>query len=166
MNKHWILFLMLILSCSEPPKPPYTLPNNAIKLISGENSKTWKLAKRTNNGDRMNMGGCFLSFRQTFRSDMTVSDNNGEQRDCGESLHAKWELIKDEKGHNFIKMTSPQIPALLNIEEEFKNFKILHLAENEMKIAFYHKQFSDRTTTIVDYLVPEDVHVEDRDFHW
>ncbi len=152
-------------SCSEPSKP-YVLPENAINLIAGNSSKTWKLAKCMNNGNRMNMGDCFLSFKQTYRSDMTVSDNNGEQSNCGDSLHATWELIKYGDGHNFIKMTSPQISELLNIEEDFKQFKILHLEEGKMKIAFYHKQFSDRTTTIVDFLVPEEVEVSDRDFHW
>lgn len=166
MNKILGLFVIFCFCCAEPPKAPYVLPDDPIQLIAGNDSKTWKLAKRTNNGDRMNMGDCFLSFKQTYRADMTLSDNNGEQNDCGDSLHANWELIKDEKGHNFIKMTSPQIPKLLNIKEDHKQFKILHLAENEMKIAYYHKQFSDRTTTIVDYMVPEDVEIKDRDFHW
>jgi len=97
---------------------------------------------------------------------MTVSDNNGEHHNCGDSLDATWELIKDKEGHNFIKMTSPQIPLLLNIKEDYKQFKILELEENRMKLAFYHKQFSDRTTTIVDYLVPDHIVVHDRDFHW
>lgn len=113
----------------------------------------------------MNMGGCFLSFRQTYSSDMSMTDNNGEQADCGESLNAKWEITKDEEGHSFIKLSSPQIPELLNIEEEFKNFKILYLSKDTLKLAFYHRQFSDRTTTIVDYLVPESFKVADRDFH-
>jgi len=165
MNKYLLFILIFCSSCSEPT-PPYVLPINAIELITSNANKTWKLAKRTNNGDRMNMGDCFLSYRQTYNSDMTVSDNNSAHHNCGDSLHAVWELIKDEDGHNYIKMTSPEIPALLNIEEDYKLFKILELEENRMKIAFYHKQFSDRTTTIIDYLVPDHIVVGDRDFHW
>ena len=114
----------------------------------------------------MNMGDCFLSYKVTYKVDMTVTDNNGEHPDCGDSLHAQWELTKDKEGHNFIKMRSPQISKLMNIKEDYKLFKVLHLTHDKMKIAYYHKQFSDRTTTIVDYLVPEDVEVKDRDFHW
>lgn len=157
--------LLVFLSCSEP-KQPYLLPDNAESLISGDVSKTWKLAKRMNDGNRMNMGECFLAYKQTFKSDRTVSDNNSSQKDCGESLHAKWEIVVDEKGHSFIKMSSPQISELLNIKEDYKMFKIIELTEASMKLAFYHKQFSDRTTTIVDHLVPEYVTVQDRDFHW
>ena len=156
---------MGLLSCADPPLP-YTLPEKPVQLVAGDSSKVWKLAKRTNNGNRMNMGDCFLSYRKTYTTDMKVSDNNGEHDDCGDSLYATWELIMDEKGHNFIRISSPQIPELMNIQEDFKNFKILHLEENKMIIAFYHKQFSDRVTTIVDYLVPEDIVVDDRDFHW
>ena len=165
MNKYVPILLILFLSCSEPPKP-YVLPDNAIELITAHSSKTWKLAKRMNNGNRMNMGDCFLSYKQTFKADMTVTDNNSEQNDCGDSLNASWEITIDEEGHNFIKMTSPQIPELLKIEEDFKNFKILLLAEDKMKLAFYHRQFSDKWTTIVDYMVPENIVVKDRDFHW
>lgn len=156
--------LVSMLACSEP-KEPYIPPHNAVGLIASDSTKTWKLAKRMNNGNRMNMDGCFLSFKQTYRADMTMTDNNGEQANCGESLNATWEIVKDEKGHSFIKATSPQIPELLGIDEEFKNFKILYLSKDTLKLAFYHRQFSDRTTTIVDYLVPEDFDVPDRDFH-
>lgn len=166
MRLSLVLVTIIYLSCSSAPVEPYVLPRNAAELIAGSSSKTWKLAKRTNDGNRMNMGDCFLSYRQTFKSDMTVRDNNSEQKECGESLLAKWEIVQNEEGHSFIKLTSPQISALMNIEDDFKNFKILHLAEDKMKIAFYHRQFSDKWRTIVDYMVPEDVVVEDRDFHW
>ena len=162
----FFLTFIIYLSCSSAPAEPYALPENAIALIAGSSSKTWKLAKRTNDGNRMNMGDCFLSYRQTFSNDMTVTDNNSEQKDCGESIQAKWKIIQDEEGHSFIQLTSSQIPELMNIEEDFKNFKILHLEEDKMKIAFYHRQFSDKWRTIVDYLIPENVVVEDRDFHW
>ena len=157
--------LLVVFGCNEPI-PPYSLPKNVISIICSDSIKTWKLAKRLNDGNRMNMGDCFLSYRQTFKKDMTVSDNNGDNDNCGESLTATWEIIKDEKAHSYIKMQSPQIPMLMNIKEDYKKLRILHLSENKMTVAFYHRQFSDRWTIITDYLVPESVLVEDREFHW
>lgn len=66
LEKAILLIIMLsVISCSKT-KEPYQLPQNAIELISGKNEKTWKLAKRLNNKIRMNMGDCFLSYRQIF----------------------------------------------------------------------------------------------------
>lgn len=159
-----LLSTIILNACKESSPNTFELPPNATNLLAGDSVKTWKLAKRFNDGYRMNMGECFLSYRQSFKSDGTVKDNNEEQADCGESLVATWEII-EEKGEFFIQLTSDQIPQLLNIEENFKRFKIIELQEESLKLTFTHKQFSNKIRLIEDHLVPEDVIVPNRDFH-
>ncbi len=160
-----VFFTMSTISCSKVNKAPYLLPENAIELIAGTSGKTWKLAWRYNNGTRMNMRGCFLSYRVTYQPDMIVKDNNGEQENCGASLIGTWQIIKAEKGNSYIKLTSDQLPELMNIDSNHKFLKILQLHEDTIKIQFRHKQFSGKST-FVDTFVPEHVEVRDRDFHW
>ena len=112
------------------------------------------------------MGDCFLSHRDTYLANQKMHNNSGDFRDCGETLEAEWKFIKDQNDNYYIKLSSEQIPKLLNIEEEFKLFKILKLEEEEMILQFKHKQFSDETTTITDIYVPENVNIHDREFHW
>lgn len=114
----------------------------------------------------MNMGDCFLAYRQTFSVDSTMKDNSGDTRQCGETLLANWKFVKDKKGNGYLKLNSPQLPELMQIEEEYKFFKVLQLSENELILEYKHKQYGNKSRTITDYFVPEDVAVEDRDFHW
>ena len=114
----------------------------------------------------MNMGDCFLSHRETYRLDMTMFNNSGDNMDCGETLHAKWDFAKDKSGNYYIRIESKQLPELMNIEEDYKLFKLLRLNEEQMTLQFNHRQFSNKLTTITDIYVPEHVNVEGRDFHW
>lgn len=164
--RHIIFLLLLTVFSCEEATPPYELPDNAKTLLSGDSSKTWKLAGRFNNKTRMNMGNCFLSHQETYKLDMTMHDNSSEHRDCGKTLYAKWEFTKDKKGNYYIKWTSEQLPSLMNTKEDYKHFKILHLSKEQLTIQFKHKQFSSKTTTITDFYVPENVSVKDREFHW
>lgn len=166
MQKYLLIFSVALSSCAEPPpEEPYALPENALTLLSSDSTKTWKLARRFNDETRMNMGDCFLAYRQTYQSDMTLHDNNGEQRDCGETLQATWKFVKDRKGNFYVKWSSAQLPQLMNIEKDYKYFKILHLSADQLTLRFRHKFFS-KTTTITDFYVPEGASVERRDFHW
>lgn len=170
MKVYFYIFTLLVLfvtSCSEDKKTPFELPKNARVLLASDSVKTWKLAQRFNNKTRMNMGDCFLSYRQSFRVNGKVSDNNGEQSNCGPTLYASWKFTKSKKeGYSYIKMTSDQIPELMNIEEDFKFFKVLDLSEELLILQFQHKQFSDKSTTITDFFVPEGTNVKGREFHW
>lgn len=156
---------MLLFSCKEEKVRKYELPKNPIALIASDSTKTWKLAKRYNNGHRMNMGHCFLAFRMIFNHDKTMKDNNIENKNCGKSIIGNWEITENEIGH-YIKINSPHIAEILNQKDTFKYFKILNLSDSLMTLEFKHKQFSNSTTTITDHLIPEDVHVENRDFHY
>ncbi len=158
------LFISLI-SCTKSQKVPFKLPKNAISLITGESSKTWKLAWRYNNGTRMNMRGCFLSYRITYLSNLTFKDNNEEHDNCGASLKGSWEITKDQKENSYIKITSDLLPNLLNTDKDYKYFKILKLTKDTLKVQFRHKQFSSEST-IIDTFVSEGLKVENRDFHW
>lgn len=161
-----ILTILLMISCSEVEKIPFEPPANAAELISGKDGKTWKLARRFNNGTRMNMGDCFLSYRATYRPDRTMNDNNGEQSDCGPTLKAQWSIVKSEKGHSYVKIDSDQLPDLMGIEDTYKVFKILQLSEDQMTLQFSHRQFSSKKTKMIDVYVPENVEVKGREFHW
>ena len=168
-RKFFLLILGIALiycSCSSVQSEPYNLPYNARVLLSGDSVKTWKLAQRYNNRTRMNMGDCFLSYRQTFGFDGTVQDNSGENKDCGETLYGQWKFAKTGEGDYYLKIESDQLPELMNIEEDFKLFKILNLTDSMLTLQFQHKQFSNKTSTITDFLVPESVSVTDRNFHW
>ena len=154
----------MVSTCAEV-EPPFKAPDNAITLITSDSTKRWKLAKRYNNGHRMNMGDCFLSYRVTYSNELQMWDNNSEHSECGKSLKAAWELITNEGG-SFLKLHSDLLPELLNTEDSYKYFKINALSENELILQFKHQQFSDKSTVIIDHLVPEQVHVEDREFHY
>lgn len=161
-----IICLDFQVACSTKEKPPYMLPQHAKSLLAGDSAKTWKLARRFNNGTRMNMGDCFLAHRETYRSDMTMHNNSEENKGCGNTLHATWKFTKDEKGNYYIKMSSKQLPDLMKIDQDYKLFKILRLSEEQMTLQFHHKQFSNKTTTITDIYVPEHISVKGREFHW
>jgi hypothetical protein len=166
MYKIIVVILLVLNSCAHSEKPVYELPEDALAIISADSSRTWKLAKRFNDGTRMNMGECFLAYRQTFANDSTMKDNAGDKRDCGETLFAEWKFIKDKKGNSYLQLKSDQIPALMQIEEDFKFFKVLQLSEEVLVLEYRHKQYGNKSRTITDHYVPENVEVEDRDFHW
>lgn len=166
MKKFLIFISAILFSCSGPEKPVYQLPENFTSLISADSTKTWKLAKRANDGTRMNMGDCFMAYRQTFAVDSTMRDNAGDTRDCGVTLLATWKIVKDKKGNSYIKLQSDQLPELLQIDEDYKFFKVLQLSEEELVLEYKHKQYGNKSRTITDYYVPENIKVEDRDFHW
>lgn len=161
-----LLILLILASCKSEPVAQFVLPENASELIAGDDLKTWKLAKRYNDGTRMNMGYCFLQHRDTYRPDGSFQNNSEENPDCGESLLARWSIVQDSTGNNYIKLKSSQIPDLMGIEEDYKFFRVLNLAEDRMVLQYRHRQFSEKWRTIKDYWVREDVNVEDRDFHW
>ncbi|NND88103.1 MAG: lipocalin family protein [Flavobacteriaceae bacterium] len=142
----------------------FKISENAAELIASDSTKTWKIAKRFNDGHRMNMGDCFLSYRVTYSADQKMYDNNLDYEGCGESMEAQWNLIENEDG-SFLKLTGEKIPTLFNIDQEYKYFKINALSENELVLQFRHRQFSSRETIIIDHLVPENIIVTDRDFH-
>ena len=81
-----LFFLLAACSAEKKEETIYTLPANAAELLAGKASKTWKLAKRTNDGMRVNMGDCTLAYRQTFSANQQLTDNNSQNPDCGPSL--------------------------------------------------------------------------------
>lgn len=161
-----LLVALLIHGCKQEEKPPFPLPKNARQLLTNDSTKTWKLARRFNNDTRMNMGDCFLLHRDTYKAAGTMHNNSGENRGCGKSLDATWNFVKDEHGHYYIRLKSEQLPELMNMDEDYKLFKILHLSNEQMTLQFTHKQFSSKASTIIDVYVPEYISVEDRTFHW
>ncbi|MHA7057941.1 hypothetical protein ACWGOQ_0012020 [Aquimarina sp. M1] len=170
MTKHYYAFfmavvIMMTLSCSNTYKKPYQIPDNPIELIAGVSGKTWKIAKRHNDGTRMNMAGCFLSYRTTYSPDMTMKDNNGAQQACGPSLDANWKITQNKEGHYFIKLTSDLLSELMNIDKDYKYFQITYLSKDSLELRYRHAQFSGQVRTIVDLYVQEDVAVPNRDFH-
>lgn len=160
-----VLFSAASLFSSCTDSKAFKLPENAEALIHGDSVKTWKIARRYNGSVRMNMGPCFMAYRQSFYMDSKVSDNNSENPDCGQSLVGKWELKESKKGTPYIKLSSPQLPELLNTEKEYKNFRILKLTEDTLKISFKHTQYGNTSRTITDVLVREDLDIGDRYFH-
>ena len=113
----------------------------------------------------MNMGPCFMSYRQSFSEDHKVSDNNAENDNCGPSLAGNWEFKKGAKGDPYIKISSPDIPELLNTDKDYKYFKILKLSADTLKLSFKHTQYGNTSRTITDILVREDLDIGDRYFH-
>jgi len=160
------IFLLLQIACSKPAQPQYDLPANAKALLTGDSTKTWKLARRFNNKTRMNMGDCFLLHRDTYKIDKTMHNNSGENKGCGETLEAAWKFARDKKGNYYIRLESSQLPALMNIDQNHKLFKVLLLSEDQMTLQYYHRQFSNKTTTITDIYIPENASVKNREFHW
>ena len=164
MKKNLIFWCLLgLCACSSKPDP-YLLPTDATQLLAGQDAKTWKIARRFNGKYRMNMGDCFLSYRQTFSRSGRVQDNNEQYPNCGESLKADWEFAKNEEAQAYLKLSSPQLPYLMRTEKPYKFFKILHLSEEELILQYQHQQYAERRL-ITDIYVPEAVNIEDRAFH-
>ena len=161
-NFHIILFsLALVTSCTSDK---FILPDNAQKLLTNDSTKTWKIAKRYNGGYRMNMGDCFLSYRVTYNSNGKTTDNNSQNEGCGDSIEANWSFYTNDNGA-YIKLKGENVKTLLNQEEDYKYFKIEALTDTLLIINFKHKQFGNTERTIQDFLVPEDIVVEGRNYH-
>lgn len=158
-------FMLSCIGCSNPKPIPYIPPSDIGNLIASDTSKVWMLAKRYNGKARMNMAGCFLSYRQTFYKNFTVHDNNGDQSNCGETLHGTWEITNDSIGNHYIKIKSEQYKRLMGRDSGYVAFKILYASKDSLTITFSHNQFGSRRV-ITDYMVTEEVSVPDRDFHW
>ena len=112
------------------------------------------------------MGDCFLSYALTFNPDGSMQDNAGENRDCGETLIANWSFAKTNEGIYYLRWQGDNLGELMNMEEDFKLFKILQLSDTLMQLQFSHKQFSNKATLITDFYVPNGTKVKGRDFHW
>jgi len=69
------------------------------------------------------------------------------------------------KGESDSRIRLKKVKELLNQEKDYKYFKILDLSDSLLVIKFRHKQFKNQSRLITDYLVPEDVKVEGRNFH-
>lgn len=144
---------------------PYILPSHALSLIHGDSAKTWKIARRYNDDVRMNMGPCFMRYRQTFNKNKSFVDNNEMNPDCGPSLKGDWQLINNSKGDHFIKLSSPEIPNVLHTEKDYIYFKILKVGRDTLEISFRHKQYGNKFRTIRDVLVRDNLDIGDRYFH-
>ncbi|MFV8280673.1 lipocalin family protein [Christiangramia marina] len=158
-----LMMIVLVLSCQE--EQVYSLPEDAESLLTGGETKTWKLARRMNNNVRMNMGPCFMEYRQNFSNDQSVRDNNGENKNCGPSLVGTWEFKKGSKNEPYLRIASPQIPELLSTTKEYKDFKILKLTMDTLEVVFRHNQYGNTSRLIKDILVREDLDIGDRYFH-
>ena len=156
-----LVILVTFTSCSSEK---FELPNNATELLTNNSSKTWKLAKRYNDGYRMNMGDCFLSYRVTYNLDGTTMDNNAQNKDCGESMEANWTFYTNDSGP-YIKWKGEKVITLLQQEKDYKYFKIITLSDSLLVVSYKHKQFNNKERTIEDYLVPEHLEVEGRNYH-
>lgn len=161
-----VFLLVVLLACESEPEKPFDLPGDSKSLLAGDSVKTWKIARRFNNGTRMNMGDCFLAYRQTFSFNNEFVTNSDGRNDCGEPLTGRWSLARDPDGFSYIKLESSQIAEMMNIEEDYKLFKIKMLSDSLLVVQFNHAQTTKKQTTLVDYFVPEDVKVDDRNFHW
>jgi len=150
-----LISTFLVVSCITPEDPPYPLPDNAVEILAGDNSKTWKLAKRMSNETEIALDDCSASYRQTFNTDHTMRDNRGSLENCGETLSAEWKFSRDERDYYYIQLSSEQIPRLMGIKENEKLFKIRFISENELVVEHPDNQFSSRLATIVDIYVPE-----------
>ena len=155
-----------LIACSDEPEQLFQLPSNASQLVAGDSLKTWKIARRYNNGTRMNMAGCSFEHRQIFLRNKSFHTASDGLTECGDSMIGKWAFVKDTEGASYIKFMSDQIPEMMNIEEKFKLFRIMELSDTLMILRFNHAQTTKRQTTLVDYFVPEDYIVNDRSFHW
>ena len=164
-----LMICLLITSCTADKEyVVYRLPANANYFLAGTAGKTWKLARRINNGTRVNMGECTLGYRQTYLTNHTVTDNNSDMYDCGESMNGTWRLAENAKGAAFVSITSDLVPKYFDVPDgtKTKNFQLIELSEGVLAYKFKHRLFSDKTTIVVDILVPEDSTVDDRNFHW
>ena len=161
----FLAFAFLISACTKEEQP-FELPRDARRIITGDSVKTWKLARRFNNGTRMNMGDCFLSQRQSFSEDGTFFTGSGGRKDCGDAMIGTWTLARDPKGTAYIRLESEQIPEMLNIKDDFKFFRLKKLSDSLLVLQFNHAQTTNEQTVMVDYFVPEGLNVDDRTFHW
>ncbi|MEM7297341.1 MAG: hypothetical protein AAF391_03645 [Bacteroidota bacterium] len=125
---HFVV-LVVAISCQSEEEVPFELPPKAAAILTGDSTKVWKLAKRYNNGTRMNMGDCFLVHRQHFSKSNTFRTSSEGRSDCGDDLGGNWSFVKDQNGFNYLRVSSDQIPELMNIEENYKLFKIQHLSD-------------------------------------
>lgn len=156
---------LTIYSCQQ--EPVYQLPENAARLLSGDSLKSWKLAYRYNGGVRVNMGPCYYGYRQSFLADGSFHDNNGEQTaDCGETMQGKWYLRHNKEHTPYLSLQSSLIPEAFGIDNDIKNFQIIELSDQKLVLRFKHALFTSKPTLIEDTLVPEEVEVADREFHW
>lgn len=162
--KRYLVLIFLFIACNEAHEP-YFLPDDAANLIHGDSLKTWKIARRYNDEVRMNMGPCFMAYRQTFKADKTFFDNNEKNRDCGPSLKGTWQFKKGPEGDSYVKISGPDLSNLLNTDKDYKYFKILKLTEDTLKLSFKHKQYGNKVRKITDILVRENLDIEDRYFH-
>lgn len=158
-----ICMMIGMISCQEDQV--YELPENAATLLTGDSTKTWKLARRFNNNVRMNMSPCFLNYRQSFSVDNIVEDNNGKNKNCGPSLVGIWDFKKGVKNEPYLRINSPQIPELLSTNKEYKDFKILKLTKDTLEVVFRYNQYGNTSRLITDILVREDLDIGDRNFH-
>ncbi|MDO1500700.1 lipocalin family protein [Winogradskyella maritima] len=159
-----IVLVFLALAIESCGSEKFELPGNATQLLTNGNEKVWKLAERYNDGHRMNMGDCFLSYRVTYASDGTTTDNNPEYEDCGPSMDADWSFYTNDDG-SYIKLKGEKVKTLLNQDKDYKFFKIEALSDSLLIINFRHKQFGNKERLITDHLVPEDIMVVGRDYH-
>lgn len=160
-----VVIFVMCFSCEKEESKPYQTSENIRQLIAGDSSKVWKIARRYNGKTRMNMGDCFLSYRQTFKTNGAVSDNNEENYDCGSSLKGSWTVVKDTLGYSYIRIESPQIEVLFGTDKDYKDFRIFYASVDSLHISFLHNQFGQQRR-ISDYLVREEITVADRDFHF
>ncbi|TVZ51434.1 lipocalin-like protein [Dokdonia sp. Hel_I_53] len=160
-----LVAILCFTRCKEKiKKEPYQVPDDLAQIIAGDSLKTWKLLKRYNGKTRMNMGDCFLKYRQTFMNDGNVYDNNIENSDCGKSLKGSWKIIKDSQNFTYIRITSNQIPKLLGTTENYKDFRIFHASKDSLHLSFVHTQYGQKRR-ISDYLIDQDLQIKGRDFH-
>ncbi|WP_422104727.1 lipocalin family protein [Winogradskyella sp.] len=164
MGRFWCLGFMVLMVVSSCSSDKFDLPENANALLTNNSSKTWKLAKRYNDGYRMNMGDCFLSYRVTYNANGITTDNNAQHKDCGDSMEANWSFYTNDDG-SYIKLKGDKVKTLLNQEKDYKFFKIKELSDTLLIVSFKHKQFGNKERTIEDHLVPEAMVVEGRRYH-
>ena len=157
MKNYSILFLFVFIlsACIETEEPPYPLPQNAVNMLSGDESKTWKLVKRFSNKTQIELDNCYKSYKQTFFSNRIMRDNKDSMQYCGETLTAEWKFSKDNRDYYYIQLTSEQIPRLMGIQENEKLFKIRYIDSNELVVEHPDNQFSSGLATITDIYVPE-----------
>ncbi|WP_298350521.1 lipocalin family protein [uncultured Dokdonia sp.] len=159
-----LVIFLFTTSCTNEKSTPFEVSSDIKKLIAGDSLKTWKLAKRYNGKTRMNMGDCFLHYRQSFYSNGTVTDNNAQNPSCGPSLSGTWSVITDSLGYTHIRITSVKLKELLHIDEDYKDFRIFYASKDSLHLSYTHKQFGEKRR-ISDYLVSEELSIPDRKFH-
>ncbi|GAA4272592.1 hypothetical protein U6A24_09420 [Aquimarina gracilis] len=165
MKAYIYSFLIISLIACKKEEYPFNLPKNAKEILAGKSGKTWKIAWRYNDGVRMNMTGCFLTYKIKYFPEGVMEDNNGEQENCGPSLKGNWEIITNNNKKSYIKWTSDSLQEIMNTRKNRKYFKILQLEKDTLKLQYRHKQFSSEST-FIDTFVPEHMNVKDRNYHW